>query len=228
MTSDIPILIETSDFIAIDKPAGLSVHNDDAGGHNVLQLFGKDLYLPHRLDKETSGVLILTKSKQATTQIAFALQSKSAQKQYRAILRGNLTKNLGTPSSHPVKWQWAISDKAEGRQNPQGKSADRLTAETQIHIIKSTKYFTDIQAQILTGRQHQIRKHSALAQHPIVGDPRYNDKSYNQKMFSRYHFERMMLHAETLQIDFDGEPLTIQAPLPNIFNLLLEEPSGDH
>jgi tRNA pseudouridine65 synthase len=209
--------MENSNFIAINKPAGLSVHNDDESQSSVLEIMGKNLHLAHRLDKETSGILVVAKTSVSAAGLMKALGEGSSQKQYSAILRGNLKKQ--TPESK-FPWKWPISDKAEGRQNPQGKSQDRVNAETTVEVLQSNSYFTSIKAHILTGRQHQIRKHAAIAKHPIVGDPRYNDKNYNSKIFSIYKLERMFLHAERLQFSFESQDFDITAPVPDIFQAL--------
>ena len=129
----------------------------------------------------------------------------------------NSNNHSNNNSENSILWNWPISDKAEGRKNPKGKSEDRVEAMTQVQILKSNKYFSSIRALLLTGRQHQIRKHAALTNHPIVGDTRYNDIKYNQKIFANYQFERMLLHAEYLKFEFKGIVYEVSAPIPSIF-----------
>lgn len=225
MSPEISVLLETQDFIAIDKPPGLSVHNDDAGGTNVLQIMGKHLHLAHRLDKETSGILLLAKNSGAAHALMLALGQPSSEKTYEAILRGSLKTSTDTTN---LQWAWPISDKAEGRQNPQGKSSERMEALTIVSLLHGNRYFTRVNAVIKTGRQHQIRKHAALAKCPIVGDSRYNDKVYNQKIFQYYDFNRMLLHAAQLRFTFKGQALHIQANAPKIFEELFRDSQADH
>jgi 23S rRNA-/tRNA-specific pseudouridylate synthase len=217
MSSNLEILLETSDFLIINKPAGLSVHNEGPTQSSVLEILGPKLHLAHRLDKETSGILMLAKSSAVAATLMTTLGSEASQKSYRAILRGNVQKSQKVI---PLKWTWPISDKAEGRQLPQGKSGYRVAAETQVEVVSTNQYFSDIKATILTGRQHQIRKHAAIAKHPIVGDPRYNERAYNLKIFSLYHFERMLLHAEQLKFIYNGRSYSLLAPLPEEFRRL--------
>lgn len=219
MKFNLPILKETDSFLVIDKPAGLSVHNEDHSQTSVLQLMGGKLHLAHRLDKETSGILVLAKSSSSAAGLMKALSDTSSQKHYVAVLRGALDQQKSKES--PILWNWPISDKAEGRQNPQGKTQDRVDAETKVEILQNNSYFSSIRAAILTGRQHQIRKHAAIAKHPIVGDPRYNDKNYNEKIFSIYNFNRMLLHAENLQFNFERQSYDITAPAPEIYQMLI-------
>jgi tRNA pseudouridine65 synthase len=126
---------------------------------------------------------------------------ENGHKFYRALLR--------SPWKNPAMkttWSWPISDKAEGRKNPQGASADRKDARTDVTVLRTNKYFTEIQAEILTGRQHQIRKHALLANHPIVGDKRYNEEKYNKNIEKFYGAPlRMHLHAERLNFEFGGK-----------------------
>ena len=206
----LPILDENSEFLVVDKPAGLSVHNPLPGEPCLLDLLPKGLHLVHRLDKETSGLVLVAKSSTATTELMKALEEKG-QKLYVALLRGSMPANENWQT-----WSWEISDKAEGRKNPQGQKHDRKKAETKWRALNSNKYLTLIEAQILTGRQHQIRKHTALAGHAIVGDSRYNDPKYNQKMAQLYG-ERMFLHAQSLKFHWKQKEWNFTAPLPEEF-----------
>lgn len=219
------IIHETQHYLAINKPHGLSVHNEDQHVSSVLQILGKGLHLAHRLDKETSGILLLAKSPKIAGLLMSALQESETKKTYRCILRGTIRESM-TPEGSYV-WSWPLTDKAEGRDNPQGKNVDRVSAQTKITVLQKNTFFTEVQAQILTGRQHQIRKHAALAKHPIVGDPRYNDRKYNNKIFSIYNFERMLLHAESLAFLFLNEPVALEAPVPEIFKTFFIERSSD-
>lgn len=204
------ILFQDKDFIAINKPAGLSVHNAE-DENNVLSLLEKQLqieklYPVHRLDKETSGTLILAFSSPAAKTLSDEFQNKTVQKNYIAVLRGQLTTNNGI-------WCKPLTNKAEGRSNPAGKSKDRIPCETRFHVIKSTPYFTLCEFQLITGRRHQIRKHAALAKHEIVGDSIYGIPKYNKKIASTFEIERMCLHCSMLVIL--GQK--IESPIPQCF-----------
>jgi RluA family pseudouridine synthase len=211
-------LYRDPNYIVIDKPAGLSVHNIGEHDQDLLTLLKnkyKMTFLPiHRLDKETSGVMILATNKSWAEKLASEFQNKNTLKIYHAILRGSL------PVSESEEWQiWndKISDKSEGRKNIQGVSKDRVEALTKYLVKKSNAYLSLIEVQLLTGRQHQIRKHAALSKHAIVGDARYGDPKYNQKMAALYKTGRMMLHASHLSLSINGEIKTFKAPLPSDF-----------
>ena len=203
----VEILLDHQDFIAIDKKENISAHNDE---NSVLSLFKEKMYLPHRLDRETSGVLMLAKSSQACMQLIQSLNS--ATKTYTAVLRGSLPK-----SQDWQVWDYSISDKAEGYKNPAGLAKDRLIAKSRYRVLQSNAYFSMLEVQIDTGRQHQIRKHSALFSKPIVGDMRYGNNKDNASLFKRYQFERMLLHASRIQFQYNQQDYDIQSPLPELF-----------
>ncbi|MNK86263.1 tRNA pseudouridine synthase C [compost metagenome] len=214
------ILAEGPDWLAIHKPAGVSVHNDP---QDVLHLLKKQLtdakyqnmHLAHRLDKETSGVLLLALNPTRAKDLAEIFQRRDCIKIYHAVLRGPLN-----PSESWQTWSWPLTDKAEGRQNPQGISKDRIEAQTKYRVVKASKFLTLIEVELLTGRQHQIRKHAAIAKHAIVGDPRYNEAKYNDRMAHIYGTDRMFLHASSLSFVLDNKKVELHAPLPLEFEKL--------
>lgn len=221
----IPIVQQSAKWVVINKPIGVSVHNE---ANDVRSLMKKqlrpgsfdDVFPVHRLDKETSGVLMLALEAETATELADKFQGHKTEKTYNAILRGSL------PVSEKWQtWDFPISDKAEGRKNPQGLLKDRVAAKTQYRVIDSNKYFSLIEVNLLTGRQHQIRKHAALAGHPIVGDSRYNDPKYNEKMAAIYGEERLYLHAAKLAIQVQGRMQTFESSLPATFKKMVSQKS---
>ncbi len=223
MNSRIPVIQQSAKWIVINKPVGISVHNETNDVRGVLKKQLRpgsydDVFPVHRLDKETSGVLMVALEAETASELAEKFQNKTTEKSYYAILRGHLdvTEKWKT-------WDFPISDKAEGRKNPQGLLKDRVAAKTQYKVVKSNKYFSLVEVNLLTGRQHQIRKHAALAGNPIVGDPRYNDGKYNEKMAEIYGEERMYLHAFKLAIQVQGRVQTFDTPLPPAFKALLKD-----
>lgn len=139
------------------------------------------------------------------------LQGKSVQKIYVGIVRGQLKELKG-------QWTKGLTDKAEGRTNPQGQSKDRIPCETRYTVLQSSKYFTFCEFQLITGRQHQIRKHTALINHHLIGDPRYGDKLYNKKMADLYKTNRMFLHCKRIEI----LGMILEAQIPKEFNELFK------
>ena len=195
------IIAENSFFIVIDKPYGVSVHNESPSVQEFLIAHKKPLHFVNRLDQETSGLMLIAQEPQYQEELRQALNL--GQKIYKALLRGRLTSK-----DTPTQWSWPLTDKAEGRKNPQGQSADRKPCLTLVKAINKNQYFSEIEAEIKTGRQHQIRKHSALAKHPIVGDRRYNDPKYNERITQLYGLTRLCLHAYKLQFKFQNKDYT--------------------
>lgn len=208
----IEIVFENKDFIAVDKPPGISVHNQE-DATNLLQEVSNQLNISqvwpvHRLDKDTSGVQILALNKQTATRLAQEFQNHKVEKVYDGVIAGKIL--------HPGTWDQALSDKAEGTNNPQGKSADRVPAITHFKPLKSDLYFTHCEFLIETGRQHQIRKHCLLNGHALVGDNRYGNPKYNQKIAQIYGFQRLALHCRRIVLI----GLVIEIALPNEFKIL--------
>lgn len=202
----IKILEENEFFLILNKPAGTSVHNESPSLVEFLTKNKKPIHFVNRLDRETSGLVLVAKKPEIHDQLNDALDS--GQKLYRALLRGPWKK----PAKKAV-WSWALTDKAEGRKNPKGLAAGRIACESQVEVIRTNNYFTEVVVKLLTGRQHQIRKHAAIAGLPIVGDNRYNEKSYNDKIKDRYKLERMWLHAEKLEFTFNNKKYNFENKL---------------
>lgn len=204
---------ESGPWLAVNKPAGVSVHNKEGPENllsvleNQLSLAPGSLYPAHRLDKETSGVQILALDENAARTLAEEFQKREVEKVYVGVLRGVL---VGDESG---VWSQPLSDKAEGRDNPAGLATNRVPCETRFRILQKSAHNTLCEFDLKTGRQHQIRKHCALARHALVGDPRYGDKRYNQQMAERYSDGRMFLHC--LRLTLLGRK--IEAPLPRTF-----------
>jgi tRNA pseudouridine65 synthase len=195
--SAVKVIFKNEDLVVVEKPGGLSVHNNE-DPQNLLSVLEKQLGVPklfpvHRLDKETSGVQILALNSKAANELSEEFQNRNTIKKYFGITRGQLKQTQGV-------WNKPLTDKAEGRKNPEGASKDRVACETRFKVVKANKYFALVEFDLITGRQHQIRKHTAVVNHPLVGDPRYGEPSYNKKMAAFYKTERMFLHCSQIKI----------------------------
>lgn len=212
--NSIQILFESPDWLAVNKPPGISIHNVEDPG-NLITVLAKSIKGPlfpvHRLDKETSGVQVFALHEKSAQQLASAFQSREVTKTYQGILRGALKNPEGV-------WTKSLTDKSEGRKNPQGLAKDRVPCETGYKVLQATRFFSFCEFNLITGRQHQIRKHAALEQHHLVGDNRYGDQKYNQKMAEMYKIDRMFLHC--FQLTILGKIL--EAPTPPEFSSLFK------
>lgn len=205
----ISVLEDNAFFLVIDKPEGVSVHNEKPSLLDWLIEHKLPQNFVNRLDQQTSGLVVIARKPEYQESLQQAL--KEGQKIYRALLRGGWKNKALT-----LKWDFPLSDKAEGRKNPQGKSSDRKECLTLVTVVKTSQHVTEVLCEIKTGRQHQIRKHAALAKHPIIGDSRYNDASYNEKLAKIYGTTRMFLHAEEIKFNFQGKEYHIKST-KNIF-----------
>lgn len=215
MTGIIEIIEEQDGWLAVGKPAGLSVHNAE-DGYNLLSILeeqlGCTLHAAHRLDQPTSGVMLLGKNPQSTQMLQEALTT--ATKEYTAIIRGVVKPEDGT-------WTWPLSNKGEGFRNPQGRKNDRVEARTTYRTIRSNQYFTMVCLTLDTGRQHQIRKHAAMAKHQVVGDTRYGDRRYNSMIAKRYQMDELCLCASRLDVAIDGTQYCFEVNLPTTWSALV-------
>jgi len=214
----VSVIFKNQEIVVVDKPHGLSVHNNE-DSQNLLsvlesQLNIDKLYPVHRLDKETSGVQLLALSQASAKKYSDEFQNKLVKKSYLGILRGQLKESKGL-------WTWKLTDKSEGRKNPAGLTAARVACETHFHVLQKSKFFSYCDFNLITGRQHQIRKHAALSNHSLVGDPRYCDKKYNKKIYGLYKTKRLFLHCTKIEI----LGMVFESQAPNEFGkLLLDSP----
>ena len=205
----------------------MSVHNDPHGGTDALRFAqdwlasqgqgSLDVSPAHRIDRETSGVLILAWDRDVARTLQRAFEARRVRKIYRAVLRGSMKAKEGV-------WSFPLTDRAEGRKNPAGSSKDRVACETRFHQTRANPYLTEIEVDLGSGRQHQIRKHSAIAGHHIVGDTRYGDPKHSVRIEKMFGFARLLLHAEKIEIPdpVTGERMTLIAPLPREFSQVFE------
>jgi RluA family pseudouridine synthase len=221
------ILFEDEDLIAVNKPAGLpSQGTVDPRRPHVISVLkqqmptGREFFLHHRLDKDTSGVLLLGKSKRANAPLTEIFREHQIEKIYWAVsLRKNATSEKG-----PQAVQFEVQDHLAPVRGA-GKQLMRMVqvkkggwaAETYFRTLQESKDFFLFEARPITGRTHQIRVHLAGLKLPIAGDFLYGGKSSE--------VPRLMLHAKTLSLKhpISQEPLTIEAPLPKDFQSLIDK-----
>jgi len=217
------ILFEDDYLMVINKPAGFAVHGGSgitAGvieGLRLIRPEAKSLELVHRLDKDTSGCLIIAKKRSALTQLHELFRLDQVIKTYLALLSGRWMRKKQVVDA-PLQKNISQGGERMVVISPSGK-----TAETRFRRIRPFKEVTLVEAMPKTGRTHQIRVHAASLGHPIVGDERYGLDESNRH-FKNKGYNRMFLHAASLtfQHPFGGQPLTVTAPLPKSLTELLE------
>jgi len=205
--SDI-VLHEGDGWLAVNKPRGMVVHDGQSSLVAALEAAGYKGVSPcHRLDADTSGVMLCSQRPDVKARITASLAEPRTLKQYQGVVKGKL---LGSGT-----WDQPISPKAEGRKNPRGISATRVPAVTDYAALAEHEHLTVTSFVLRTGRTHQIRKHAACNKHPILGDTRYGPGSTHAA------FDGMALHAARLRIAIDGTTHHFEAPLPAAWDELL-------
>jgi 23S rRNA pseudouridine955/2504/2580 synthase len=227
---EFPLLFEDEHLLAIDKPAGVAVHGGSGVSSGVIEQLRKArpqarfLELVHRLDKETSGVLLLAKKRSALTALQDQFRARDTGKIYLALVAGAWPQNLKVIDAPLHKTLDAAGERHVRVVSPAHEDGRRSI--TVIRKAEPRGAFTLLEVGLKTGRTHQIRVHLANAGHPIVGDPKYGDFALNREVAKAHRFARMFLHARELSFDHpvSGERFTLQAPLPRECETLLATP----
>ncbi|WP_394752912.1 23S rRNA pseudouridine(955/2504/2580) synthase RluC [Crenothrix sp.] len=217
------ILFEDEGFIVLNKPAGFAVHGGtgiDSGiieGLRVIRPEAHFLELVHRLDRDTSGCLIIAKKRSALRKLHEYFRTDQVQKTYLALLSGQWARKKLVVTAPLLK------NISKGGERMVVISQAGKEAETLFRRLRLFADATLVEASPKTGRTHQIRVHAASLGHPIVGDERYGLNDVN-KNFKQRGYNRMFLHAETLRFEHPttGEPMTFSAPLPQQLQSLLQ------
>lgn len=209
------ILFEDDALIALNKPAGMAVHGGSGVSRGVIEQIRQEmsqarfLELVHRLDRETSGVLLLAKKRSALTELHRAMRDSDMDKRYLVLVKGKWTN-----TKQSVKLPLLKSTTGDGERrvsvNPEGQSAHTIFS-----LVKNLGDFSLLEAQLKTGRTHQIRVHLAHLGFPIAGDDKYGDFPLNKELH-KHGLKRMFLHAYkiTIKHPLSGEALLLEAPLP--------------
>lgn len=203
------ILYADEYFLAVNKRSGELVvqGSGERGKLPLLDFLRKDypgLHPVHRLDFETSGVVLFARSRPALA----AMRGTAMRKTYHALVTGTLKRRIGDIRT-PL---------------PARASEGTVPALTRYRVLVSFGDVALVEAEILTGRQHQIRRHFAGIGHPLILDHVYGDIAANRKLGRSLGYRKFFLHASRLSFHhpFTGREITIEAPLPETFNEVLE------
>ncbi len=221
------IIFEDTRFLVLNKPSGMAVHGGSGLSYGViegLRALRPDapyLELAHRLDRDTSGCLVIAKRRSALRGFQMQQQEGNIDKHYRALLKG-AWQGEQRRIDVPLMKNELRSGERVVRVNPDGKRA--ISIFTPIERFKEA---TLMRIKLITGRTHQIRVHAQHSGHPIAGDPKYGDEPFNREM-AGLGLRRLYLHAESIRFTLP-EVMTydIQAPLdPRLETILtqLEKP----
>ncbi|MCS6824031.1 MAG: RluA family pseudouridine synthase [Cytophagaceae bacterium] len=223
------IIFENDNYIAINKPPFISTLDERVHAQNIKSMaksYCSLAQLCHRLDKETSGVLVIAKHNDAYKNLAKQFENRTVYKEYHAVAEGvhQFTDvNVYLPV-HALPNGTVKIDTVNGK-----------IAETFFNTLQTFRYHTLVKCNPITGRMHQIRVHMACLKAPIVGDTQYGGKLlYLSQLKKNYNLkknteelpviQRVALHARTISFsDMDEKPLIIEAPYPKDFAVLLKQ-----
>lgn len=207
------ILHEDAHVLVLDKPAGLACHGGSGVRYGVIEIMraarpalGR-LDLAHRLDRDTSGCLVMCKDLPSLRLVNTALRERETRKEYVALLRGHLPAEL-----RRIDATLGIARDAHGERRA-AVASDGKAASTVIETATPIGSHTLVRLRLLTGRMHQIRAHARHIGHPIAGDPLYGDAGFDAEL-ATLGLDRLFLHAARIVVPIPGGHLDIGAPLP--------------
>ena len=214
------VIFEDKDFLAIDKPAGIASHGGSGVTFGAIELLRaarpKDhLELAHRLDRDTSGVLVFARSRRGLIGVQDLIRAGETKKQYLCLMTGVL-KRVKFDVNAPLRKSVLAGGERMVRVDDEGKPA--LTFFREIERYRTASL---VEATLDTGRTHQIRVHAGHAGHPLAGDPKYGDREAN-KRFRELGLKRLFLHAARFEFELGERAYSISAPLPQDLKEVLD------
>jgi len=230
--SELKVLFEDDWMMAIDKPSGMAVHTGSGitGGTAVDYVRA---YLgpkavrndfaaspAHRLDRETSGVLLVAKRRPAMVHFTDVFTRGLSKKSYLALVKGRMPRANGVVDLPLAEHQQTAESRARRGVNMQ-------EAVTHWRVIKQGSDAALVECSIETGRTHQIRRHLAAIGHPVAGDRRYGDFEYNRELRARWGLKRLFLHARSIEFPHParGERMRVESELPQELRAVLMKAS---
>ncbi len=209
------ILRKEKDYLILNKPAGIACHGGSGISLGVIETIRQldkqyiNAQLVHRIDKDTSGCLVVALKKSILREFHKEIRNKHVDKIYTAVVKGKWPEDL-QKITLSIKKETLKSGKRTVQVNKKGK-----VSETEFKLISSGQSNSLISAKIITGRTHQIRVHSSHKGYPIVGDIKYGNAAYNKQLQTK-GLKRMLLHAAS--INFKNLGIEQSAPVPEVFS----------
>ena len=226
--AEFPLVYEDDALLVIDKPAGVAVHGGSGVSAGVIEQLraarpdARFLELVHRLDRDTSGLLMIAKKRSALLALHRALRADAVEKRYLVLVKGRWTRASRSVRLPLRKFLTSAGERRVGV-DPAGRES-----RTRFELVESLGEYSLLAASIETGRTHQIRVQLAELGFPIVGDDKYGDFDLN-KSLAKQGARRMFLHAERLTFEHPrtGVRLALVAPLPAELRGFLDRIRGD-
>lgn len=221
------ILFEDERLLVIDKPAGLAVHGGSGLSFGLIESLrqlrpGRELELVHRLDRDTSGCLVISKRRSALRELHQIIRDTGMNKRYLALLVGELPQREVVVDA-PLRKNVLRSGERMVQVDPREGKPARTIFRHRRRFTAGGQVLTLVEAELITGRTHQIRVHAAHLGAPLAGDPKYGDETINRTL-KHQHLGRLFLHAAVLsfRLEYMERPLRVEAPLPEELELVLE------
>lgn len=209
----IDVLYEDEDILAVNKPEGLvAVPERRRVEQSLIEMLStqraEKLYIVHRIDRETSGVIVFARNAEAHRQLNRQFETRSVEKVYLALVHGIIRDDQGEIDK-PLR---QFGSGRVGVDDQRGKAS-----VTEFRVLDRLPAFTLLEVRPRTGRRHQIRVHLYSIGHPVLGDPLYGDKAVQSS------YPRLMLHARRLSLHLpSGQRLTLEAPIPESFSRVVQ------
>jgi len=205
------IVFEDREFLVIDKPSGIASHGGSGVTFGAIELLRasrpeETIELAHRLDRDTSGVLVFAKKRSALTGLQELIRENQTTKQYLALLKGH-THKARFDVNAPLR-----KSLLQGGERMVRVSDDGKPSLTRFHIVDIFADASLAEVTLFTGRTHQIRVHAQHIEHPLAGDEKYGEKGFNQNMRG-FGLKRLFLHAARFEFELDGKSYSFSAPL---------------
>ncbi len=221
---EFPLLLEDDALMAIDKPAGVAVHGGSGVSFGVIEQLrqarpmAKLLELVHRLDRETSGILLVAKKRSALKHLQDQFRERETGKTYLALVKGSWPEKLKVIDSALHKY--LLPDGERRVKVTSNEDPDGMRSITLVKVAERLVGCTLLEVTIKTGRTHQIRVHLAFHGHPVAGDDKYGDFEWN-KALQKQGLKRMFLHAWRLQFTHPatGKRVELKSNLPSELQL---------
>jgi len=219
------IIYEDADFLVVNKPCGIAVHGGsgiDFGLIETLRAARDDRYLElvHRLDRDTSGVILVARRRSALKALQDQFREKTTRKAYQVLVMGEWPSELDRVDQPLRRTETPSGERIVRPDAKEGRSA-----ETRFRVLERFAGYTLLEAMPITGRTHQIRVHAALTGHPVAGDSKYMDDAA-MAAWRKIGGDRLMLHAHSLTLSLPGgnrQKMTFEAPLEQRFHERLEQ-----
>jgi len=217
------ILFEDKSVLVIDKPSGIAVHGGSGISHGVIEMLRaarpelRDLSLVHRLDKDTSGCLVLAKRRSMLRTLHQKFRDGVVEKNYLALANGDW--QFG---DYTIDAPLLVTHRKGGERHVIVRK-DGKPAKTRVRLSRTYGKFSLLQCQPMSGRTHQIRVHLQSLEHPIAGDDRYGDSGINA-LAAKYGLKRLFLHAQSISFpDEHGNELHFTSPLADDLQRFLDK-----